>query len=406
MSYTSPYYTLDCLLLARNGHSEARAHHCVDYFTHDWNLADLAESWKMITRKKRRVLNGQRLENASWRVWAKRRSNLPTVSPESLNWLKDSDVTWLYGPLYTWEPDTTDPLVVQSVPTSPCRLKPALKRRSALDLLTQQRPVRSTPASPHVHPVGRAAKYSLAANPNCRSLPDLSSSLNRSPSDTSLASDSALERPRLRFNAKVEQCMAIAVDTHDDDDQDSEPGMGLKGRGATTRLASLDDNPLLVHLTRRRSQRRRRPTPHRTTIMRLEPTTLKAETADCAYHRLSLPWLWSTEPAAPSAPSTAAGPGMSWRSFFAWPLGTFRQLTGPLPVAMVGALEPNPIVDVALPTESLVGPGGDDSWDSGYPAIGGMGDDYSLADQLEDVLTNIHDIAAWCGSMVSNYTVF
>lgn len=54
-----------------------------------------------MTRHKNEMANGVRLENASWRTWAKQRSNLKTISPETLNWLKDSDVTWLYGPLHT-----------------------------------------------------------------------------------------------------------------------------------------------------------------------------------------------------------------------------------------------------------------------------------------------------------------
>ncbi|KAL6925917.1 hypothetical protein ACO0SA_000526 [Hanseniaspora valbyensis] len=45
------------------------------------------------------VVNAARLENASWRTWAKARNNLKTVSPEIVNWSKESDVTWLYGPI-------------------------------------------------------------------------------------------------------------------------------------------------------------------------------------------------------------------------------------------------------------------------------------------------------------------
>ncbi|KAK0547306.1 protein phosphatase regulator [Tilletia horrida] len=53
-----------------------------------------------MTKSKNEITNGVRLENASWRTWAKQRGNLKTISPETLNWLKDSDVTWLYGPLH------------------------------------------------------------------------------------------------------------------------------------------------------------------------------------------------------------------------------------------------------------------------------------------------------------------
>ncbi|KWU46191.1 hypothetical protein RHOSPDRAFT_9144, partial [Rhodotorula sp. JG-1b] len=74
---------------------------CVDYLSHDWAEDDVWTSWKAMTRHKTEIANGVRLENASWRTWAKQRGNLKTVSPETLNWLKDSDVTWLYGPLHT-----------------------------------------------------------------------------------------------------------------------------------------------------------------------------------------------------------------------------------------------------------------------------------------------------------------
>ncbi|GAA5845973.1 hypothetical protein JCM9279_004742 [Rhodotorula babjevae] len=74
---------------------------CVDYLSHDWAEDDVWTSWKAMTRHKSEIANGVRLENASWRTWAKQRGKLKTVSPETLNWLKDSDVTWLYGPLHT-----------------------------------------------------------------------------------------------------------------------------------------------------------------------------------------------------------------------------------------------------------------------------------------------------------------
>lgn len=72
----------------------------VDYFSHDWNESDLSSSWRYIVSRRQEMANSARLENASWRTWAKAKYNLKTVSPESLNWLKDYDVTWLYGPLY------------------------------------------------------------------------------------------------------------------------------------------------------------------------------------------------------------------------------------------------------------------------------------------------------------------
>ncbi|CDO95536.1 unnamed protein product [Kluyveromyces dobzhanskii CBS 2104] len=75
----------------------------VDYLSHKWNENEISQSWRYIVLKKKRkdtdLINAARLENASWRTWAKARNNLTTVNPESLNWSKDSDVTWLYGPI-------------------------------------------------------------------------------------------------------------------------------------------------------------------------------------------------------------------------------------------------------------------------------------------------------------------
>ncbi|GAV46552.1 hypothetical protein ZYGR_0A01440 [Zygosaccharomyces rouxii] len=76
----------------------------VDYLSHEWNESDISNSWKYIILKKKKKssidqVNAARLENASWRTWAKARNHLRTVSPEIVNWSKDSDVTWLYGPI-------------------------------------------------------------------------------------------------------------------------------------------------------------------------------------------------------------------------------------------------------------------------------------------------------------------
>lgn len=58
----------------------------VDYLSHHWQEEDIAKSWRNMTRRKDYIQNGARLENASWRTWWKQRNNLPTISPETLNW--------------------------------------------------------------------------------------------------------------------------------------------------------------------------------------------------------------------------------------------------------------------------------------------------------------------------------
>ncbi|KEP52753.1 regulation of carbohydrate metabolism-like protein [Rhizoctonia solani 123E] len=116
---------------------------CVDYLSHNWQEEDVWKSWRNMTRHKHEIANGVRLENASWRTWWKQRNKLRTISPETLNWLKDSDVTWLYGPLHTAEPvpahkesTLSDKLdLIKSVGK-----KPILKHRTLTERLSLPRP--------------------------------------------------------------------------------------------------------------------------------------------------------------------------------------------------------------------------------------------------------------------------
>ncbi|KZV68013.1 hypothetical protein PENSPDRAFT_31255 [Peniophora sp. CONT] len=127
----------------------------VDYLSHEWNEEDVARSWRNMTRQKNDIANGPRLENASWRTWWKQRNKLKTISPETLNWLKDSDVTWLYGPLHTaidWSPPPrprADPTSVDKEDRSTADrlhlavgvgVKPILKHRTIGELLTSALP--------------------------------------------------------------------------------------------------------------------------------------------------------------------------------------------------------------------------------------------------------------------------
>ncbi|OBS16747.1 hypothetical protein FPOA_12686 [Fusarium poae] len=72
----------------------------VDYLSHEW----------------REEISGPHGDTLAW---IKAKNNLKTIPPESINWLKDCDVTWLYGPLQSGpknlHPTYTEPL---SVPLS------------------------------------------------------------------------------------------------------------------------------------------------------------------------------------------------------------------------------------------------------------------------------------------------
>lgn len=64
----------------------------VDYLSHNWEEEDVWRSWRNMTRQKKAIANGARLENASWRTWWKQRNKLGTVSPETLNWYRIMDL--------------------------------------------------------------------------------------------------------------------------------------------------------------------------------------------------------------------------------------------------------------------------------------------------------------------------
>lgn len=60
--------------------------HHVDYLSYDWREEDIWSSWRHIVEHRKVYGERSRLENASWRTWAKSQFKLKTVSPDSLNW--------------------------------------------------------------------------------------------------------------------------------------------------------------------------------------------------------------------------------------------------------------------------------------------------------------------------------
>jgi hypothetical protein len=62
----------------------------VDYLSHHWSEEDIWTTWKRLQSKRRAPNVAERLENATWRAWAKVRLKLKTVSPESFNWYASS----------------------------------------------------------------------------------------------------------------------------------------------------------------------------------------------------------------------------------------------------------------------------------------------------------------------------
>lgn len=151
-------------------HYEPSRH--VDYLSHDWKESDISSSWRYIVLRRKEVANSARLENASWRTWAKAKYNLKTVSPESVNWLKDYDVTWLYGPLCrtssqanisgvggaaAGDATPTDSTASKEEQGAGADTKSILKKRSATEMILALPPMRRSKDDSAVTPAAIAA---------------------------------------------------------------------------------------------------------------------------------------------------------------------------------------------------------------------------------------------------------
>jgi hypothetical protein len=192
-----------------------------------------------------------RLENASWRTWAKQRGKLKTISPETLNWLKDSDVTWLYGPLHEHAEPVPPPKVASTTDRldldDSVRKKSILKHRTISEMLTT--PGRS--ASPIIEYTGSSAE---ASQENSDTEGERGSRAPFFPvkSDTHLAQKrkkaggsppaserlfqnllggdkddgiphaSPEERRHISFNQRVDQCIAVDVPEEEDEDEEED----------------------------------------------------------------------------------------------------------------------------------------------------------------------------------------
>ncbi|KAH8650978.1 hypothetical protein BGZ60DRAFT_462262 [Tricladium varicosporioides] len=222
----------------------------VDYLSYNWREEDVWSSWKHIVSKRWAYSDNMRLENASWRAWMKLKNKLKTISPETLDWHKDYDVTWLYGPLQAGSDEALwmaniSPYGNSHTPgskSSPYK-KSNLKKRSLSETILQG----SISASSHFRqvaaavqaeqlkeksdtPLMRAATFSHVRFPF--SLRQMNSTL-----PSILPSWAALntgENKSIQFNEQVQQCIAVDIEedseeginpsfaNHDDFDSDSD----------------------------------------------------------------------------------------------------------------------------------------------------------------------------------------
>jgi hypothetical protein len=314
----------------------------VDYLSHNWREEDIWSSWRHVVSQRKTYGEVSRLENASWRTWAKHKDNLRTIAPQKLNWyflplvadwahkfrMKDCDVTWLYGPLqrsssYTASQQTSEPQSNLSKSNSFLNKKPILKKRSMSELMLQK----SLSASSLVRQAAAAVQAQQALRPrgiisrrqsdystdmsSCRTMSRDMADYFSSQSTSGLQSPlDQTERKHIRFDNNVEQCIAVEIKDTDFEDEDD------------LAIHDSSDEGLLM-MKKRRKPRRARPPPRRSSdseskiIAKLPSTTLKdradaPRAPDSPSHSLlsSAPWnpgklspSPSVETLRPSAPS-------------------------------------------------------------------------------------------------------
>lgn len=251
----------------------------VDYLLHNWQETDIHKLWRYIVGRRKEMANSARLENASWRTWAQAKYHLKTVLPEVLDWSKDTDVTWLYGPIcrdnhqldmlatplerlplalkrvllaegFDVSKKSTSkarlapgslPLVTSApTPATPEHLpqamptKPILKKRTVQEIiLSHSGLIRDTmrarsPDPEEFHP---RTPDTHAADPHLATLPLVMLMLPNGHATTT----SPPER-LVHFNDRVEQCIALDVL---DDDTDTTPTMHERMRRSGARGAFL-----------------------------------------------------------------------------------------------------------------------------------------------------------------------
>lgn len=208
----------------------------VDYLSHEWDQEDIWSSWRYVVARRKKITNSERLENAAWRTWIKTKYDLKTISPESLNWMKDCDVTWLYGPLHVESRcgmmrDSSPPQSRLSTSSSFLHKKPILKKRSPSAILLEKSQIAHTLLQ-RASDIIQVQRSSPVPRPGLRrggsdfSLPSYhTSSVLNTPAERSDGSDlttrcsfggqTPCEAKHVFFNEEVRQVQAI--DSEDDE---------------------------------------------------------------------------------------------------------------------------------------------------------------------------------------------
>jgi len=272
----------------------------VDFLSHEWREEDIWSSWRHIVSQRKTIYGERsRLENASWRTWAKTKFDLRTVSPERLNWLKESDVTWLYGPL---KQASSYPITQEPVPDSQIsrnssfiNKKPILKKRSMSEVMLQKSLSTSSlvkQAADRVQAQGRHHRRSGTASDivdsklqsETPSRDQLDYFTSHSTSGAGSTPSESQEKRHIRFDERVEQCIAIDCKDPgpemDDESEDEEEEVPLPHSDSSS-----DDGVVMMKPKKRNGSKKPWPrgsrsnsTNGRKIIETLPATTLKYRT--------------------------------------------------------------------------------------------------------------------------------
>ncbi|OAG08756.1 uncharacterized protein CC84DRAFT_1162621 [Paraphaeosphaeria sporulosa] len=278
----------------------------VDYLSYDWKEEDIWSSWRHIVEHRSVYGERSRLENASWRHWAKLQYRLRTVTPESLNWLKESDVTWLYGPLQPSEnrhisQHASEPVSRLSKTNSfLAAKKPILKKRSMSEVMLQKsistsslvsQAAAAVEAQQNTHVnfdgrrrrpfVGRATASDYTMLIPTRTISRDTTDYFSSQSTSGLLTPGDGEKKHIRFDEKVEQCIAVeckGVDDDEDDENNHNPWAKYRDDDSSS-----DEGVVMMRRSRRkrplsRTSSKTSISGENKTIAKLEPTTLKYRT--------------------------------------------------------------------------------------------------------------------------------
>jgi hypothetical protein len=101
----------------------------VDYLAHSWTYDEMWATRKHVRQINQHSIVRCRFENALWRAWMASTRQTIRMPAAFISWDKDSDITWLYGPLKSSRSPSPTP---SEAPSTQAPRKPSLKRKPSI----------------------------------------------------------------------------------------------------------------------------------------------------------------------------------------------------------------------------------------------------------------------------------